>query len=355
LDTEQGSSEEAKAILKLTGYPMPSKAPYARNMNSISKTSKEILTDRRLVFQKIAPTMTEMEKRKGIDIKQWENDTGCRVEKSSRSGKYRYYGVKSNQRVSSQEYKQRYMTVIEEGRADRAARAQLWMDMVKLENQLNNIFDPIIQSNPDESYLTKTLANNEMKQKEAFLPPRSDLSRGSSTGSIDGDYGTAENRDVGVKLASNIFANCASIMKPSTESRTIAMTQTEIGPAEIVEVSSEDTDESSSRASTPSPVPTVFSTIAALNTRGTTAQAVLIAQSRDEGIDEDLTTGGKMLPSDVPLLPFPSRDVESMDPDIAQAERRLWEKIDIALQEYSEEVMIIMKAKHCRAREPTMI
>ena len=45
------------------------------------------------------------------------------------------------------------------------------------------------------------------------------------------------------------------------------------------------------------------------------------------------------------LLPFPDRDEESKDPDIARAERRLWGRIDAALQDYSHEVMMIMNSR----------
>lgn len=42
-----------------------------------------------------------------------------------------------------------------------------------------------------------------------------------------------------------------------------------------------------------------------------------------------------------PMLPFPCRDEESSDPDIAAAEQRLWASIDDALDEYSREVLEI--------------
>ena len=45
------------------------------------------------------------------------------------------------------------------------------------------------------------------------------------------------------------------------------------------------------------------------------------------------------------LLPLPSKDSETMDPEIRAAEKRLWAKIDQALHEYSGEVMMIQRKK----------
>ena len=50
---------------------------------------------------------------------------------------------------------------------------------------------------------------------------------------------------------------------------------------------------------------------------------------------------GNVTTQTIPLLPLPSQDSESTDPEIAAAEKRLWDKIDLALHEYSGEVMMI--------------
>jgi hypothetical protein len=80
---------------------------------------------------------------------------------------------------------------------------------------------------------------------------------------------------------------------------------------------------------------------------------VLVAQSRDEGTDAMSnieTQEPTRVLGDIPMLPLPSREVESLDPEIAKAEKRLWEKIDSALKEYSEQVIGITKAGNGRAR-----
>lgn len=45
------------------------------------------------------------------------------------------------------------------------------------------------------------------------------------------------------------------------------------------------------------------------------------------------------------LLPLPSRDEASSDPEIAKAERELWDKIDAALEEYSHKVLVIQESR----------
>jgi len=45
------------------------------------------------------------------------------------------------------------------------------------------------------------------------------------------------------------------------------------------------------------------------------------------------------------VLPFPCREEESSDPEIAAAEQRLWGAIDLALEEYSRQVLAIQSAR----------
>lgn len=45
------------------------------------------------------------------------------------------------------------------------------------------------------------------------------------------------------------------------------------------------------------------------------------------------------------LLPLPSRDESSSDPEVAKAERELWDKIDAALEEYSNKVLLIQERR----------
>jgi hypothetical protein len=51
------------------------------------------------------------------------------------------------------------------------------------------------------------------------------------------------------------------------------------------------------------------------------------------------------------LLPLPSRDELSSDPEIAAAETKLWHSIDAALAIYSKEVMKIRGSREWQERE----
>jgi hypothetical protein len=73
---------------------------------------------------------------------------------------------------------------------------------------------------------------------------------------------------------------------------------------------------------------------------GTTATTNNSPSTREESqaSKDYLSTGSE---EDEFILPIPSRDGESDDPEIARAENRLWEAIDRALETYSREVLEI--------------
>jgi hypothetical protein len=369
---EKLSTIAADRIRALTGYPMPGgivTKPTAQK--KVETDQKIIIANRRRVFSKIAPAMAIMEKQKEHDTKQWELDTGCRVGKSSKSGKYRYFSIEDNQRMASQEYKRRYMAVLEGARLNRAAIAQKWMEkLAKVDPDVDVPIAPtevssdrlVMDGNTEalrtvshdvaadglenESDMVLTQDQEvEQLQREAFLPPKSNLVRRESSGSNSDD--AMELCDLTVSL------NRGEL--PSLAHSAPATITSSSDVAEISEASSEDTEESGSRTATPSPLPLEF--VASSHAEVMQGPGpVLVAQSRDEGMDEHCDAGRKMESAEVhdtvPLLPLPSREAESLDPDIAQAEKRLWDKIDAALKEYSEEVMKIRKAKHGGVGEP---
>lgn len=297
---DKGSSNEAKEILAMTGYALPKKAPASEDGNN----SMALLSNRRAVIKKIAPVLQQMESRKKQDIKSWEDKTQCRVTKSDRSGRYKYYDVETNKKVGSQEYKRRYISVLEHERPDRELRARKWMD------ELNHpsTFDAI---EPEQFEYSNYEEQNqldfiEMQQKEAFLPPRStNLVR-------DRDFVTIEStRDEMAEIA------------------------------EITEASSEDTDDNSRESISPNPDTTELVEPETINDT--------LPKSEHKERCDDIPPYNDAVENDVmepiPLLPLPSKDSESMDPEIAAAEKRLWDKIDLALHEYSGEVMMIQRKK----------
>jgi hypothetical protein len=334
-DDERGSSNEAKEILSISGYTLPKKIATAD-----SKKSEAVLSNRRLVIQKIAPVLAQMESRKKRDIESWEKKTGCRVTKSEKSGRYKYYDIESNKKVGSQEYKRRYIAVLQDERPKRLSSARLWMNELKngsntsctreepdssfqadeeYSSHENNLpfheHTISIHINPEEQ---NQIDRDTMQQREDFLPP--------TTNNLVQDR-TMRGRDFG---SDDYVDACASSMivdqkRDEHQSRGIVtMSSAEsVEIAEITEASSEDTDDNpeGSRVSSP--------------TNSTTSEFFV---------------AGKDPKEEIPLLPLPSKDAASMDPEIAAAEKRLWDKIDLALHEYSGEVMMIEKKRKRAAK-----
>merc|ERR1712238_458219 len=385
-ETERGFSEEAKSILEITGYQLPKKTMTTTGSNN----SRAILSNRRLVIQKIAPVLTQMEKRRERDTKQWESDTKCRVTKSVKSGKYRYYDVESNQKISSQEYKRRYITVLEDSRSDRLARAQAWMTKIDQGDELI-VESPERSKNPDPSgtELVKMInvpksiekkehssekllvseepivfgivdrqeqnriEKNSMKQKEAFSPPinNNNLVRLEGTGSKDIEViDRMDICDLSMCLDYGERSSCISMTNNSHLTKKILFTgRGEI--AEISEASSEDTDENQLESRTSSPtIAVVNGAVTGMPKDGLHFET---ANSRDKSpyISDGRMGENRSHKTHTPDIvsnhsfSLPSRDTESIDPEIAQAERRLWDKIDLALHEYSKEIMLISEKK----------
>jgi hypothetical protein len=75
------------------------------------------------------------------------------------------------------------------------------------------------------------------------------------------------------------------------------------------------------------------------------APSLSSAQQGNVGSESASMVATKTPTSSTParLLPLPSRDEASSDPEIAEAERELWDKIDAALEEYSHKVLMIQE------------
>jgi len=348
----------------VTGYPLPRKTA----TEFVGNRSKEVLSNRRLVIQKIAPVLTQMEKRKKQDIQFWENKTGCRVTKSEKSGRYRYYDIDSNTKVGSQEYKRRYISILHNGRPDRLSNAHLWMSKLHRNSAMdwvggeskNTLGTERMQNDnySQDPYFSEhsipmeydcqnqnQVENDLMKQKEAFSPPMSkkrvhnENIRIRNVGSND----HLEICDLSLSLENGHEVEILPRSFSASESNVAV---------EISEASSEDTDDNP-QGSMPS-FPNVSmpsDQVAPMVEDGVMSDAIEILHQRPppmshrHGDDRSMDIEKKDDTDTIPLLPFPSRDMGSIDPDIAAAEKRLWDKIDSALHEYSGEVMMIEKKK----------
>eukprot|EP00535_Pseudo-nitzschia_heimii_P005357 CAMPEP_0197180464 /NCGR_PEP_ID=MMETSP1423-20130617/5067_1 /TAXON_ID=476441 /ORGANISM="Pseudo-nitzschia heimii, Strain UNC1101" /LENGTH=617 /DNA_ID=CAMNT_0042630547 /DNA_START=116 /DNA_END=1969 /DNA_ORIENTATION=- len=337
---ERRSSVEAKKIQCITGYVLPPK----KLIVDESTKSEAILSNRRHVIQKIEPVLAQMECRKKQDIKKWEDKTKCRVTKSEKSGRYRYFDIQTNKKVGSQEYKRRYLSTLQDERPNRISNAHLWMSKLNhnpatLESKFSSTNFPSSNMNCAE----QDRIERETKQKEAFSPPsNTKILKKNHVGNRDSDQGDySRNCDLHVKREENQSAGI-SLVKPLEISEI----------AEITEASSEDTDEKPQgpRATTLSRS-TISDFVTPLIEEGVetrTMGSTLSRQLKEKpciNVRKDEATHSTGDKERVPLLPFPSKDMGSMDPEIEAAEKRLWDKIDLALKEYSGEVMNIERKK----------
>jgi hypothetical protein len=309
---QRNSSKHAMAIQESTGYPVV-------NPMANKEDNPFINNNRRAILQRLSPVIDEMDRRKTKATAHWEAETNCRVEKS-RSGKYRYYSLDTNTKVSSHEYTHRYMASIEDGAAGRLEQARKWKaellviepsssDLVVIEESFGDV-------GMDESISPDSFATQELDLDLELILAMDGPVEEDDSKTEDVDEGdTMEICDVSVSLdmGDQSFMSIP-VSSDDTEDREV---QQDI--VLLKTVSEEEFTEKQDAAETP-----------------------------DEPRPEDSSPCASPQPSE-PLeestLPFPDRDESSSDPDIATAEQKLWDRIDVALREYSREVIVIMQKK----------
>ena len=402
-NSERESCQELAMIRQLTGYTL-SGSTTKRDLNEDknqgvihqgrqSKSTVLLASSRRLVMEKLGPVMAEMERRKVEDKEKWEHATGCRVTKSQRSGKYRYFCMTSNMKVSSQDYKGRYMSVLEQEKLDRESKAQAWKGLLlkpSVDSSANCFDDEIFRSDcglsdlrpdheekiiagaldPQVSHRVPSdqqgpsldvfseeseIVPDEYVQREAFLPPKNQMrSRRALPESSIFPVSTFNDCDrssilpIAATVSNSDFDESSDISRAasgeSDDSQNDAKPQfladKKLLDADRDSVSTEETgpgnclllDSGSLLHSEDAEVP--------IECSDSGKEASTISDLHEPGSDEG------------PLLPIPSRDDKSADPKIAMAEKRLWEKIDKALREYSQEVTEINLGKSGTTGKP---
>lgn len=329
---QRSSSKEASAIEETTGYPLVTPDEIDHPLS---------LSNRRSVLQKMAPIIEEIDKRKAEDIAKWEYETECRVERSSKSGKYRYISIETNTKVGSQEYKRRYMGVLAREAPLRLAKTKEWKDKLNA---------------PSPQACQEEASKAGMERAAIDAPLVTDHS-----GDMDDECENAS-FDTTQELDLDLNEILALDTKPSDETEQESLPagaeQEEDTSMEICDMSvSMDLGEASE-------VRAEFQPSARMQADTPTKELRVDHANEEEDIelelvpemtvtDQDCATKEEcakvppksVTPTEMELLPFPDRDEESKDPDIARAERRLWGRIDAALQDYSHEVMMIMNSR----------
>lgn len=323
-------------------------------------------SNRRAVLQKMAPVIEEIDKRKIEETEKWQRETECRVERS-KSGRYRYIAIATNTKVPSQEYKNRYMAVLEREAPVRLARANEW------KAKLNMKLSSLDSQRPDTSVYTK-------EAWDALMPVATDME------TEETDYAITQELDLSSVLAMNVKPNDESMTRNTQQecllgdqsSMEICDTSVSMMEVEESELPLDFEPPRPMLAKHPSLRESPFKNPADDEKRtpiqdapnseinlDTTIKPTVSNEDEQEGH----STGGEVSNGDATihesatleapaahtaivtrnssqLLPFPDRDATSKDPDIARAEQRLWSRIDAALQEYSHDVIMILNRRN---------
>jgi hypothetical protein len=341
------ASHQAQAIA-LLGYPLQQSAT----------GSPVSFSNRKSILQKISPVIALMDKRRVEETQFWEDATDCRVEKS-RSGKYRYYSMATNTKVSSHEYENRYMAVLERTAKERLDKSEEWKArlVVLPKPKGNNSNSNSIEKEQDDKEGESLLEEPREIPIICHDVSMEDESESKNNG-LDGD--SSETQDLDLNLDSLLdtqprekSASPLNIKDDDDDTMDLCDMSVSLDLGEAISISFEEEEEpassepekqSKTREETP---PTKEAGEPSEDIVGAAAETCATPTLDDqEDYQKQPLQGPSAEVEDGPsMLPLPSRDGGSKDPDIARAERNLWNSMDAALQEYSREVMIIMQAK----------
>jgi hypothetical protein len=291
---ERDASREARGIEQSTGYVLHN------NLKKHTTTETLDHAGRRLIFQMISPVIQQMDQRKLEDTHMWEQETGCRVEKS-RSGKYRYYALHTNTKTGSTKYKNRYMAVIHRNTHQRLAKANAWKEKLLVEEEIRE------PPEPNDTATPSSLVINQEEEEDPADALESAL--------VALDHQVQEERTAAgktqVPTEKEGECNTSSSMEVCDLSVSLDIGDaTNLSSSEEKDLATTTTSSSSSSSSS--------------------GEAECTKQNDDTATSSQLVV-------------MPSRDQASEDPDIARAEQKLWRRIDEALKDYSQQVLEVLR------------
>lgn len=359
LEEERGLSKEAKEIQSITGYTLPRKVKSANEIN----TSEVVLSNRRLVIQQIAPVLGQMEKRKKRDIECWQIETKCLVSKSEKSGRYKYYDIETNKKVSSQEYKRRYISILQNDKRKRLSRARQWINELSHESKTkvarkkselpSEAGTMGIQSDDNISVPKHSISIDSDRTEQNHFHSDTTKHKQASFMLMNTSINFVKDETVGRKdIGPRNFLDISSRTLSGDgnggghqPNGTSTVDKVATSEAEIVEASSEDTDDNRKEKRKSVHINSTASELVAPKGVDGFKSGVIenilpryILETRFDNSRLNMNMDGTNDTENLPLHPLLVKDV---DLDIAAAEKRLWEKIDLALLEYSGEIMMI--------------
>ena len=251
----------------------------------------------------MGPQLQYMDEKKVEQIQNSQHATSCFVEK--KRGRYIYYDVLTNRPIPPDEYEQRYLLMLQD---IHKIRSQEWAQHF---HQVT-VTDVVQEQALD---LQSIIENENESGQESPRELRDD---------VNDNYDDDGDND-NVHEAMDICETSASFILGEEDLDLVDdSTDTSMNPYDA-----SNTSRSSSKG-------------------GDEGQEIVLDEKGEfralsYSMDRALASPGSDGESSV--LPLPSREEESSDPEFAQAEQKLWGAIDHALEEYSRDILAIQTAR----------
>jgi len=314
-EDDPGRKKCAEWVRSTTGYSLILPDPIIDLDENESDSSSDASALRRMqrrdLLARIGPAVQYLEQKKKEQTRLVEQSTGCTVEKT-RGGKYRYRNA-NGVKVTSNEYKNRYLEVIEEAKARKAMEYQALRQELEalIDANINKVDAVEVGRHFSQEKLPKDIDNSE---KNIESSPSNHADKRMECDDMELTFCEQEDSIMNTTHMESPIANHMGdhpVLDLKTPSSSLQNDQTEAatGMVEFVAEMNEPT-------------------------------GMVAVQREEEASAKEIEES---------MLAIPDRDEESSDPEIARAERKLWHAIDTALEEYSREVIKI-QARRKRIR-----
>jgi len=319
--TLDGNKEAARDIESLTGYPMPGTRILPDLSNAINRIA---------FLRRIQPIIHAMEARKKIDIEDALCATRCEVRKEEeddvasvakkKGSRYCYFDVDIKEKVSTEEYRQRYAAMIIESRRRRCMRVQ------QQERQQHHY-----DNDRDEKYWTDTTDDTPSKSIEC---------RGDDDDDDDDDD---DGSNMDMDESTNMDNSSTMLLIPAVADNEVVdyaddQKEEDISSRLITNMTSTVT-----KLDTPSSTSSINTTSTSLSNAGIVPLSSSSTSTNNETLSSSLFhhRNNLLFPSNV----ADTTAVESnIDPCLlVVARQRLWHAIDVALANYSREILVIQE------------
>jgi len=337
---ERNASTQAEEIEHMTGYaliPPSVKRQIAKQKSGVNlnwsgsphdnddNDAEEMMVTKhndsvmakRVLLLKLGAMVDLMEKRKVEDTKHMEMNTECRYQRS-RSGKFRYYHLFTNQKISPAEYEELYLATVKHSKAEMSKRIQDWL-------RENEGMDT-------DSTMTENEIHKQCLKLSALVESAQQVERGLDVASPTKD---ACQRLKTTKTEVGPSASESDMEESPCESECVASPGKSDSPPRVVVEQVQ--DHAQALDADTSSMEECDTSVSSLEDTSLDAENVASPSSSDS--NHAANESAEL------VLPFPSRDEASEDPAIAAAEQRLWLEIDEALERYSRQVIAIREAR----------